>query len=269
MQMEERCQCNFKYMNTRNLFELEGKVAIITGSSKGIGLAIARGLAEHGAKVVLSSRDQNAVDFVANQFKKEGLTALGQSCHVGDENQRKNLVQKTLDSYGKIDILVNNAAINPVYDTIENMSSEIYDKMLNVNVKSIFDLSNLCFPFLKKDKNGSIINIASVEGLKPSLGLGIYSVTKAAVIMLTQVQAKEWGKHGIRSNAICPGLIKTKFSSALWQNEALLDQVKNRLPAGRVAEPIEMSGLAIYLASSAGSYSTGGIYTADGGHMTI
>jgi len=269
MQMEEQCQCNFKYMNTRNLFELEGKVAIITGSSKGIGLAIARSFAEYGAKVVLSSRDQSAVDSVANQFKKDGLIALAQSCHVGDENQRKNLVQKTIESFGKIDILVNNAAINPVYDSIENMSSEVYDKMLNVNLKSIFDLSNLCFPYLKKDKKGSIINIASVEGLKPSLGLGIYSITKAAVIMLTQVQAKEWGKHGIRSNTICPGLIKTKFSSALWQNEALLDQVKNKLPAGRVAEPIEMSGLAVYLASSAGSYSTGGIYTADGGHMTI
>jgi len=256
-------------MNTRNLFELEGKVAIITGSSKGIGLAIARSFAEYGAKVVLSSRDQSAVDSVANQFKKDGLIALAQSCHVGDENQRKNLVQKTIESFGKIDILVNNAAINPVYDSIENMSSELYDKMLNVNVKSVFDLSNLCFPYLKKDKKGSIINIASVEGLKPSLGLGIYSITKAAVIMLTQVQAKEWGKHGIRSNAICPGLIKTKFSSALWQNEALLDQVKNKLPAGRIAEPIEMSGLAVYLASSAGSYSTGGIYTADGGHMTI
>ena len=121
----------------------------------------------------------------------------------------------------------------------------------------------------EKRKKRIIINIASVEGLKPSLGLGIYSITKAAVIMLTKVQAKEWGKYGVRSNAICPGLIKTKFSSALWKNEALIRQVKNQLPAGRVAESIEMSGLAVYLASSAGSYSTGGIYTADGGHMII
>ena len=256
-------------MSTRNLFELEGKVAVITGSSKGIGLAIARGLAEFGAKVVLSSRDQNAVDIAAKEFKKDGYTALAQSCHVGDEKQRIKLVEKTIKKFGKIDILVNNAAINPVYESIENMSNEVYDKMFNVNVKAIFDLSNLCFPFLKKEKFGSIINIASVEGLKPSLGLGVYSVTKAAVIMLTKVQAKEWGKYGIRSNAICPGLIKTKFSKALWENQALLNQVKNELPAGRVAEPEEMIGLALYLASSAGSYSTGGIYTADGGHMTI
>jgi dehydrogenase/reductase SDR family protein 4 len=129
---------------------------------------------------------------------------------------------------------------------------------MNVNVKAAFAMSNLCFPHLKEKKEGAIINIASVEGLKPSLGLGVYSVTKAALIMLTQVQAKEWGKHGIRSNAICPGLIQTKFSKALWENEALLNQVEH-----------EMTGLAVYLASPAGSYSTGGIYTADGGHMTM
>ena len=256
-------------MNSKKLFELKGKVAIVTGSSKGIGLAIARGLAENGANVVLSSRSQETVELVANQFLKDGLSVLAQSCHVGDQKQRIELVEKTTKKFGKIDILVNNAAINPVYETIEKMSNEVYDKMFNVNVKAIFDLSNLCFPFLKKKKSGSIINIASVEGLKPSLGLGIYSITKAAVIMLTQVQAKEWGKHGIRSNAICPGLIKTKFSKALWENQALLNQVKNQLPAGRIAEPEEMIGLALYLASSAGSYSTGGIYTADGGHMTI
>ena len=256
-------------MNSKKLFELKDKVAIVTGSSKGIGLAIARGLAENGANVVLSSRSQEAVDLAANQFQKDGLSVLAQSCHVGDQKQRIKLVEKTTKKFGKIDILVNNAAINPVYESIENMSNEVYDKIFNVNVKAIFDLSNLCFPFLKKEKSGSIINIASVEGLKPSLGLGIYSVTKAAVIMLTKVQAKEWGKYGIRSNAICPGLIKTKFSKALWENQALLNQVKNELPAGRVAEPEEMIGLALYLASSAGSYSTGGIYTADGGHMTI
>ena len=156
-----------------------------------------------------------------------------------------------------------------MHNSIENISSEVYDKMLNVNLKAAFDLSNLCFPYLKKDKQGAIVNIASVEGLKPSFGLGLYSITKAALIMLTQVQAKEWGKHGIRSNAICPGLIKTKFSSALWQNEKLKKQIEKHLPAGRVAEPIEMSGLAVYLSSSAASYTTGGIYTADGGHMTI
>ena len=255
--------------STRNLFELEGKVAIVTGASKGIGLSIARGLAEYGAKVVISSRSQESLDLVAKELSVDGLKVFPFACHVGDENQRKDLVKKTIDIYGRIDILVNNAAINPVHDSIEKMSSEVYDKILNVNLKAAFDLSNLCFPYLKKAKEGAIINIASVEGLKPSFGLGLYSITKAALIMLTQVQAKEWGKYGIRSNAICPGLIKTKFSSALWQNEKLKKQIEKHLPAGRVAEPIEMSGLAVYLSSSAGSYTTGGIYTADGGHMTM
>ena len=255
--------------STRNLFELAGKVAIVTGASKGIGLSIARGLAEYGAKVVISSRSQESLDLVAKELLVDGLKVFPLECHVGDENQRKELVKKTIDVFGRIDILINNAAINPVNNSIENMSSEVYDKMLNVNLKAAFDLSNLCFPYLKKDKQGAIINIASVEGLKPSFGLGLYSITKAALIMLTQVQAKEWGKHGIRSNAICPGLIKTKFSSALWQNEKLKKQIEKHLPAGRVAEPIEMSGLAVYLSSSAASYTTGGIYTADGGHMTI
>jgi len=255
--------------STRNLFELAGKVAIVTGASKGIGLSIARGLAEYGAKVVISSRSQESLDLVAKELSVDGLKVFPFACHVGDENQRKDLVKKTIDTYGRIDILVNNAAINPVHDSIEKMSSEVYDKILNVNLKAAFDLSNLCFPYLKKGKQGAIINIASVEGLKPSFGLGLYSITKAALIMLTQVQAKEWGKYGIRSNAICPGLIKTKFSSALWQNEKLKKQIEKHLPAGRVAEPIEMSGLAVYLSSSAGSYTTGGIYTADGGHMTM
>ena len=269
MQMEVQCQCKKMKQSTRNLFELAGKVAIVTGASKGIGLSIARGLAEYGAKVVISSRSQESLDLVAKELSVDGLKVFPFACHVGDENQRKDLVKKTIDIYGRIDILVNNAAINPVHDSIEKMSSEVYDKILNVNLKAAFDLSNLCFPYLKKGKQGAIINIASVEGLKPSFGLGLYSITKAALIMLTQVQAKEWGKYGIRSNAICPGLIKTKFSSALWQNEKLKKQIEKHLPAGRVAEPIEMSGLAVYLSSSAGSYTTGGIYTADGGHMTM
>jgi len=267
--MEVQCQSKKMKQSTRNLFELEGKVAIVTGASKGIGLSIARGLAEYGAKVVISSRSQESLDLVAKELSVDGLKVFPFACHVGDENQRKDLVKKTIDIYGRIDILVNNAAINPVHDSIEKMSSEVYDKILNVNLKAAFDLSNLCFPYLKKGKQGAIINIASVEGLKPSFGLGLYSITKAALIMLTQVQAKEWGKYGIRSNAICPGLIKTKFSSALWQNEKLKKQIEKHLPAGRVAEPIEMSGLAVYLSSSAGSYTTGGIYTADGGHMTM
>ncbi|MDB4270418.1 glucose 1-dehydrogenase [Flavobacteriaceae bacterium] len=254
---------------TKYLFELDGKVALITGSSKGIGLALAEVLAEYGAKVVVSSRSQDSVDEVAKNLRAKGHTVMAQACHVGDSEQRKILVNKTIETYGGIDILINNAAINPVFKGLESMSEEIYDKMMNVNLKAAFDLSNLCFPYLKDSKGSSIINIASVEGLKPSFGLGLYGVTKAALIMLTQVQAKEWGKYGIRSNAICPGLIQTKFSSALWQNETIMKQVVKELPAGRMAQPQELTGLAVYLASDAGSYSTGGIYTVDGGHMLV
>lgn len=254
---------------TKHLFELDGKVALITGSSKGIGLALAEVLAEYGAKVVVSSRSQDSVDEVAKNLRAKGHTVMAQACHVGDSEQRKILVNKTIETYGCIDILINNAAINPVFKGLESMSEEIYDKMMNVNLKAAFDLSNLCFPYLKDSKGSSIINIASVEGLKPSFGLGLYGVTKAALIMLTQVQAKEWGKYGIRSNAICPGLIQTKFSSALWQNETIMKQVVKELPAGRMAQPQELTGLAVYLASDAGSYSTGGIYTVDGGHLIV
>ena len=248
-------------------FDLTGKVAIVTGASKGIGESIARGLCEHGAKVVISSRSQNAVDAVAEQFKADGLEAVGIACHVGQEEQLDNLVRKTIEVYGGIDILVNNAATNPVFGPMVKADGALFDKIMNVNVKACFLLANKCFPSMKERGCGSVINIASVEGLKPSFGLGIYSISKAAVIMLSQNQAKEWGKFGIRSNAICPGLIQTKFSSALWQNEQVLKQVENHLPSGRMAQPDEMAGLAVFLASDASSYCTGGVYTADGGHM--
>lgn len=248
-------------------FNLEGKVAVITGASKGIGESIARGLAEFGAKVVVSSRRQEAVDAVAESFKADGLEATGIACHVGKKEQLENLVAKTVELYGGIDILVNNAAINPTYGPLSKTDETVFDKVMNVNVKACFLLANMCYPIMKQRGGGSIINIASVEGLKPSFGLGLYSVSKAALLMLTQSQAKEWGRAGIRSNAICPGLIQTKFSAALWQNEAILKQVENHLPAGRMAQPDEMAGLALFLASDAASYCTGGVYTADGGHM--
>ncbi|ASO06351.1 glucose 1-dehydrogenase [Arenibacter algicola] len=253
--------------SVKQKFNLKNKVAIVTGASKGIGESIARGLAEYGAKVVISSRNQEAVDQVANNLKKEGYDALGIACHVGDEDQLKKLVEETMNAYGGVDILVNNAATNPFYGPLDTMENALFDKIMDINAKAPFHLANLCYPIMKKSGGGSIINIASVEGMKPSVGLGLYSVSKAALIMLTKSQAVEWGKFGIRSNAICPGLIKTKFSSALWQNEKILDQVTRHLPAGRMAVPDEMAGLACFLASDASSYCTGSVFTADGGHM--
>lgn len=251
----------------KSLFRLDNKVAVITGSSKGIGAAMARGLASYGAKVVISSRKQAAVDDLVNQLKAEGLEASGFACHVGQKEALQNLVDQTMDTYGRIDILINNAAANPAYGPIEQMEAAVFDKIMEVNVRAPFSLSNMVFPIMQKNGGGSIIHISSVEGLKPSFGLGLYSVSKAALLMLTQNQAKEWGKAGIRVNAICPGLVKTKFSAALWQNEALLKQVEKHIPAGRMAMPDEMVGLAVFLASDASSYCTGSIFTADGGHL--
>lgn len=256
-------------MQIKTLFDMKGKVAIVTGSSKGIGKAIARGLAEFGAKVVVSSRKQDAVDAVAAELKAEGLEAIGIACHVGEEEQIKNLVKQTVAAYGGIDILINNAAINPVFGPIKDSTSEVFDKIMNVNVKAPMLLSQLCYPIMKERGGGSIVNISSVEGLKPSFGLGLYSVSKAAVSMLTQNMAKEWGPKNIRVNAICPGLVQTKLSAALWTNESMLEQVQQHLPLKRMAQPNEMAGFAIFLASDASTYCTGGIYTNDGGHMLV
>ena len=251
----------------KSKFDLNGKVAIITGASKGIGKAIAQGLAENGAKVVVSSRKQQAVNAVAEEFKSDGLEAVGIQCHIGDSEQRQSLIAKTIEQYGRIDILVNNAAINPYYGPLEGSDEQVFDKIMDVNVKAPWILSNLALPHMKENGGGSIINISSVEGLRPGFGLGLYSATKAALIMLTKNQAKEWGRYGVRANVLCQGLIKTKFSQGLWTDEKLVSSFTKSLPLNRIAAPDEMAGLVMLLASDAGSYMTGGVYVADGGYM--
>ena len=251
----------------KNKFNLENKVAIITGASKGIGEAIAISLAELGATVIVSSRNQDAVEKTAEKIRSMGFKSEGIACHVGKEDQLVKLVDTVLEKYKRIDILINNAATNPYYGPLDKADGGIFDKMMEINVKAPFNLANLCFPIMKKNGGGSIINISSVEGLRPSEYLGIYCISKSALIMLTKSQAKEWGKYGIRSNAICPGLIKTKFSEGLWNNEKMLHQVTKELPLGRMADPDEMASLACYLASDASSYTTGSVHVSDGGHM--
>jgi NAD(P)-dependent dehydrogenase (short-subunit alcohol dehydrogenase family) len=250
-----------------NPFSLKDKVALITGASKGIGKSIAHSLAEAGAHVIVSSRKQEAVQKVADEISKAGGSAAAYECHVAYKDQLENLVHETTKNFGGVDILINNAATNPLYAALEDFTEEAYDKIMQVNLKSVMRLSNLCHSSMKKRGGGSVINIASVEGIKPTAGLSIYSVSKAALIMLTKAQAREWGKDKIRSNAICPGLIKTKFSQAIWSNSAFLDNFVSSIPAGRMAEPDELSGLALLLASDASSYLTGGVYTADGGYL--
>ena len=201
------------------------------------------------------------------EFNKAGLEATGIACHIGHAEQREALVAKTIEKYGRIDILVNNAAINPFYGPLESSGEEVFDKIINVNVKAPWLLSNLVQPHMKAQGSGNIINISSVEGLHPGFRLGLYSMTKSALIMLTKNQAKEWGRYGIRSNVVCPGLIKTKFSESLWSDEKLAAGYNQMVPLKRMAEPDEMAGVVMLLASDAGSYMTGGVYAVDGGYL--
>lgn len=251
----------------KDKFNLEGKVAIITGSSKGIGKAIAKAFAECGATVIISSRKQDACEEVVSEFKSLGLDAVAIACHVGDAESRKNLVEKTIRECGGIDILVNNAATNPVYGPIEEAPLDAFDKIMNVNVKAPWDLANKCLHSIKSRGGGSIINISSIEGEHPGYGLGLYSTSKAALSMLTKNQAKEWGKYGIRVNAICPGLIQTKFSAALWNDDKVMHQINKKLPLGRMGQSEEIASVALLLASDAGSYITGSLQVADGGFL--
>lgn len=250
------------------LFKLDGKVAVVTGASKGIGEAMARGLAEFGAKVVVSSRKQEAVDAVADAFKADGLEATGIAANVGNPADLANLIDNTVENYGGLDILINNAAANPVFGPIQNTDERAFDKIIDVNLKGPFELCKKAYPVLKQRGGGSIIHISSIGGLKPEAGIGIYSVSKAAIINLTQAMAQDWGPDNIRVNAICPGLIRTKFSQALWQNDEILERFVKQIPLGKPGEPDNIAGLAVFLASDAAAYCTGGAYLVDGGYST-
>jgi len=248
-----------------NLFNLTGRVAIVSGASKGIGEAIAEVLAAAGARVVVSSRKLDAVEKVVDSIVKKGGQAKAVACNMGDVNDIQRLVDETIADYGAIDIVVNNAAVNPVFGPVIETDGSAFDKIMNVNVKGPFELAKKAYPFMKQKKSGSVINISSVGGLRPEHGLGIYSVSKAALISLTKVMAKEWGDENIRANVICPGLIKTKFSEALWSNDKIMHTMMKMLPIKRVGTPEEIAALALYLASDASAYSTGSVFTADGG----
>ena len=253
-------------MQISNSFRLDNKVAIITGASKGIGKAIALALGQQGAKVIIASRKQEAVDETANEFRKEGIEATGIAAHMGDMAQVKALVEKTNEIYGGIDIIINNAAINPVFGPILQTEAEVFDKIMQVNVKGPLELSKLAYPSMKARGGGSIINISSIEGLTPGLGLGLYSISKATLIAATKVLAKEWGADYIRANVICPGLIQTKFSEALTGNEKILKMVLAKQALPQLAGPEDIAGLALFLASDASAFCTGAVYTADGGY---
>jgi NAD(P)-dependent dehydrogenase (short-subunit alcohol dehydrogenase family) len=250
----------------RNLFELDGKIALVTGASKGIGEAMARGLAEFGAKVVVSSRKADAVEAVAESFRADGLEASGIAANMGRAEDIAALVDKVVGVYGGLDILINNAATNPVYGPIQQTDERAFDKIIDVNLKGPFELCKKVYPILKDRGGGVIIHISSIGGLTPEQGIGMYSVSKAALINLTKAMAQDWGPDNIRVNAICPGLIKTKFSEALWSDELNLERFLQSIPLGRLGRTDDIAGLAVYLASDASAYCTGGVYMADGGY---
>ncbi|NJB87258.1 NAD(P)-dependent dehydrogenase (short-subunit alcohol dehydrogenase family) [Lewinella marina] len=256
-----------KNQRIRPRFDLSGRVAIVTGSSKGIGEAMARGLAEFGAKVIVSSRSQESVEAVAEAYRADGLEATAIACHVGDPDDRQRLVERTLATYGRLDILINNAATNPYFGPVEGLSTAAYQKTLDVNLTAALELSNLALPHLRAAGHGSVIHISSVEGLHANPNFAAYNISKAGLIMLGKSQAREWAADNVRVNVICPGLVKTKLSRALWENEPLAEQMRQTIPLNRMATPDEIAGLAVWLASDAASYVTGGTFVADGGML--
>ncbi len=246
-------------------FNLNHKVALITGASKGIGEAIALVYAAHGAKVVINSRKQDELDKVAVKIKSVGGDCMAIAANTSDQPSLKAMVEKTVEKYGGLDIVVNNAASNPAFGPVVQTEEWAYDKIMAVNLKAPFELSKLAYPYLKQRGGGSVIHMSSVAGDTPDPGLGIYSISKAALNMLTKVMAKEWGSDNIRVNAICPGLIKTKFSQALWQDENILKKFMMMVPMGRMGTVDEIAALALFLASDASGYCTGTLFYADGG----
>lgn len=254
-------------MTIKPRFELDGRVAVVTGSTRGIGLAAARALAEFGARVIVSSRNQDTVEAVTATLREDGYEATGIACHVGREEDRAALIEGTIDAYGRLDILINNAATNPYFGPVEDITLAAYQKTLDVNLTSALALSNLALPHLRASGKGSVIHVSSVEGLHANPNFAAYNVSKAGLIMLGKSQAREWAATGVRVNTVCPGLVKTKLSQPLWQDEQIEAQMRARIPLGRMAEPEEIAGLIAFLAGDGASYITGGTFVADGGML--
>jgi dehydrogenase/reductase SDR family member 4 len=251
---------------TPRRYSLEGRTALITGATRGIGLAIARAFAHAGARVLINSRKPDAVERVVAELRAEGGRVEALPGNVSRVDELETVVNAALTRYGGPDILVNNAGANPVFGPFTEVSPEAFDKIIAVNVKAPFELARrLAAPMMER-KRGVIINISSIGGLAPEPGLGIYSVSKAALISLTKVMAIELGPHGIRANAICPGFIKTDFSAAIWKNETIVDDVVAHTPLARLGEPNDVAHTALYLASDESKFCTGGVFLVDGGY---
>lgn len=249
-----------------DVFSLSGKVALVTGSSRGIGKAIAVGLAKFGADVAVTSRKLPDLEEVAKEIRGLGRRSMAVATHVGRVEEIMNLVPKVKEELGRIDILVNNAGTNPTMDPAIDIEERAWDSIMNLNLKGLFFLSQTVARLMKEQGGGKIINVASVAGITPDI-LPVYSISKAGVIMATKVMAQQWAQYNVRVNAIAPGLTKTRFSEALWGNPDVEKAVMDRTPLRRVAEPDEMVGAVIFLASDASSYVTGHTLVVDGGSV--
>lgn len=247
------------------MFNLQDKVVIVTGSSRGIGRAIAEMFAKAGAKVVVSSRSEEACAPVVEAIIADGGEAISAPCHIGKKPELQNLVDKTLDKWGRIDVLICNAAINPAYGPLGELSDEVFDKIMGTNVRSTFNLCNMVLPGMVTNGGGTVVILSSIAGLRGNGVIGAYGISKAAEAALARNLAVEYGPHGIRVNALAPGLVKTDFAKALWEDPVRLERAENQTPLRRIGKPEDIAGTALFLACDASSYITGQTIVADGG----
>jgi NAD(P)-dependent dehydrogenase (short-subunit alcohol dehydrogenase family) len=254
-------------MMTRDTFNLTGKIAVVTGASRGIGAAIARLLARHGAHVVVSSRKADGCSIVAEEIIADGGAATVIPCHVGEMEQIDRFYAELSERFGRLDVLVNNAAANPHFGSILTTDVGSFQKTIDVNIRGYFFMCLKGAQLMVQNGGGSIINVASVNGVIPGMSQGIYSITKAAIISMTKAFALECAPSGVRVNTLLPGPTDTKFASVLINTPAIREQILDHVPMKRVAQPDEMAGAVLYLASPAASYTTGSCITVDGGYL--
>jgi NAD(P)-dependent dehydrogenase (short-subunit alcohol dehydrogenase family) len=248
-----------------DLFDLSGKVALVTGASKGIGRAIVERMAQFGAKVVVSSRKADACEQVAEGIRANGGDAIAVACNINYKDQLQNLVDETKRAFGHIDIVVSNAAVNPYFGPMQTLPDEAFQKILGSNIMSPHWLCQMTVPEMAERRDGVVIIISSVGGLAGNKEIGAYCISKAADMQLARNLAVEWGPSNIRVNCIAPGLIKTDFARALWESPEIYERTVRAAPLRRIGDPDEIAGMAVYLASGAGSFTTGQTLCVDGG----